>query len=439
MAAQRTPVTAALREAAVALRHPPAAMRDAASALLWSRVVVWVAGLVALGAFGLTAGHEGFDPAGRTTGFGAVGDALLGPAARWDAVWFLSIPEHGYAGGARPAFFPLYPALLTVFGWLFASNVLGALFVSFTCTFAALVIVHRLVALELGERHARNAVLCIAFFPTAFFLSAIYSESLFLALSAGAFLAARHDRWALAGLLGGLAAMSRSVGIVLLVPLLIIYLYGPRARSPAKGPPGRRWLARALRGRRAALEPRYRVRRDIAWLALVPAGLALFVAYLAIETGDPWAPFQAQDVWYRSFAGPFLGVLDGFGATWDGARQLLSGARTPVYFSDAGGDPFEVARRNLVDFAFLVFAVVATVGVFRVLPLAYGSWCVAALALPLSYPVGPEPLMSMPRFVLVLFPLHMWLALRLGDRGLAVSAGGLALGSAMFTTWAWVA
>ena len=52
----------------------------------------------------------------------------------------------------------------------------------------------------------------------------------------------------------------------------------------------------------------------------------------------------------------------------------------------------------------------------RRLPAAYGAYVVAALALPLSYPVGPQPLMSLPRFVAVLFPLAIWLALWMTGR-----------------------
>jgi len=82
--------------------------------------------------------------------------------------------------------------------------------------------------------------------------------------------------------------------------------------------------------------------------------------------------------------------------------------------------------------------------VLRRLPFAYGAWMVAALALPLSYPVAPQPLMSLPRFVLVLFPLFMWLALvceerRITDRVVAVSAVGLGLFVTQFAAWNFVA
>jgi len=392
----------------------PPHLRAALWALLWSRLVVWGAGLAALGLLGRKPGWERFDSAGLTRPFGAVGDTLVAPAASWDAMWFLAVAAAGYDDGARPAFFPLYPALVWLVGLLTRSELAAGVLVAVACSVLALVLVHRLAALELGERYARPAVLVVALFPTSLFLTAVYSESLFLALTLGAFLAARREAWWLAGLLGALAAATRSVGVALVVPLLLLHL-----------------------------EQHGRPDRSVLWLGLVPLGLGAYCGYLALIGSDPLLPFRAQEVWMRSWAGPLAGAWDGTGAAIDGARQLLSGSRTPVFFEAAGGDPFEVARRNLVDFGFLVFAAVALAGAARRLPPAYAAWALVALALPLSYPVEPQPLMSLGRFVLVLFPLLLWLAAALVDRGwtgrwLAVSGVALAALSAQFTVWEFV-
>ena len=56
----------------------------------------------------------------------------------------------------------------------------------------------------------------------------------------------------------------------------------------------------------------------------MPAGLALYMAYLALAGGEALMPFHAQDVWGRHFAGPYMGVWDGVKAAFAGARQLLS-------------------------------------------------------------------------------------------------------------------
>ncbi len=401
-----------------------AALDDAWRALWASRLLVWVAAVVAVLAFGLSDRAPDFDPSGVTTPFGHTGDVLAAPLGRWDSVWYIAIAGDGYGDGARAAFFPLYPLLVRIAGAPLRSALVGGALASTALLGVALVVLHRLVALDHERAVARNAVLVTALFPMSFFFSAVYSESLFLALSVGAVYAARLDRWAWAGLLGALAASTRSAGIVLLVPLVLIYLWGTA--------PPRRHTRRPLRA-------------DVLWLALVPLGLAAFCGYLASQGLDAWAPFDAQDIWFRSFAGPFGAVWDGAVAAWDGARQLLSGARSPVYFEQAGGDPFVVARHNIELFAWLVLAAFAVAGALRRLPVAYGAYVLAALALPLSYPVGPQPLMSLPRFLAVLFPLAIWLALWMTGRVwrerlvLAAFGAGLVVYTGIFATWHWVA
>ena len=400
------------------------AVADAWRALWISRLLVWAAAIAAVVLFGLSERAADFDPAGVTTPYGPTGDALAAPLGRWDSVWFMAIADDGYGGGAREAFFPLYPLLVRVAGAPLQSALIGGALVSTALLGVALVLLHRLVALDHDRAVARNAVLVTALFPMSFFFSAVYSESLFLALSIGAVYAARRERWAWAGALGLLAATTRSAGVLLLVPLAIIYVWDTR-------------------------QPRLRtmrpLRADALWLALVPLGLGAYCALLALGGHDPLAPFNAQEVWFRSFAGPFAGAWDGVVAAWQGARQLLSGSREPVYFTQAGGNPFVAARHNIELFVWLVLALVALAGVLRRLPAAYGAYVVAALALPLSYPVGPQPLMSLPRFVAVLFPLAIWLALWMTGRAVrerlvvALFAVGLAIYTGIFATWHWVA
>ena len=187
-------------------------------------------------------------------------------------------------------------------------------------------------------------------------------------------------------------------------------------------------------------EPGRRVRPHLAWLALAPGGLVAYAIFLALAHGDPLAFSSAQELWSRHFAGPFVGAWDGLVAAFEGVRQLASGSRQTVFFEQAGGDPFRVAAVNLMLFGSLVFAAVAAVGILRRLPFAYGVYVVTALALPLSYPVTPQPLMSLPRFLVVLFPIFMWLGAVCAERGnttrvAAASALGLGLFTAQYASW----
>ena len=415
-------------------------VRVAWHALWTSRLVVMAAGILAVLEIGRAPGTAGFDPGNLTAPFGYFGNLLVAPLARWDSWWYLSIAMHGYEHVVmRTAFFPLYPLAVRCLGVIVRSDLIAAVILSLVSFGVALVLLYRLALLELrSASRARLAVMLVAFCPVAFFFSAVYSESMFLALSLGAVFQARMGRWATAGLLGALGAAERNSGVVLVVPLALLFLYGPRADRP----PGSDTERRPGPGWRRLL-PRYRIEPQIIWIAVVPVGLLAYFAYLGLSLGNALAPLHAQALWFHHFAGPFGGVYDGAVAAWDGLRQLIHGSRTPVYFTAAGGDPFVVAGENLMLFGFLALGAVACVGALRRLPIAYGAYVVAALALPLSDPVGPQPLASLARYEVVLFPLFMWAAAWLDERGwgdswLAGSAVLLGLFTAMFATWRFV-
>ncbi len=349
----------------------------------------------------------------------AIADPLLAPLARWDSVWYLRIAESGYGeSSARAAFFPLYPLLVRGLGTMFGGSpgalLVAAYLISLAAFLAALALLHRLAELELGRRLARPTILLLAVFPAAVYFGAPYSESLFLLLAVGVFYAARTGRWAWAGACAGLASASRSAGILLLLPLALIW-WSSRPRRP----------------------------RDLAWLALAPAGIAAYAAWLGLVEGDALRFLDVQEAWSRELSVPLAGAWDGLVAAVDGVRQLGSGSRTPVYFEAAAGDPFRIAAINVMLFATLVFAVAACVGVFRRLPRPYGVWVAVSLVLPLSFPVTPQPLMSLPRFVSVLVPVFMWLALvceerRVTDLVAGASALGLGLFTAQYASWHWI-
>jgi hypothetical protein len=468
----RTPAgRAAAARALVRLRRDPARVRAirASWRSLWiSHAIAWAAGISAVLVFGFGPDRGALDPRGLTRGLGAVGNVLGAAVARWDSSWFLTIARYGYRPDLAPytsprtAYFPLYPLSIRAVSLAGIPLVLAGVLVSAFAFAFALYAIHRLTELELARGalvRARGAaqaaqvpglaVAVTAFSPMAFFFGAVYSESLFLALSLGLFWSARQGHWTRAALFGALAAATRSTGLALAVPALLLYLYGPREDRPVDRPWGgldrsgdvRARLAGAVR----ALVPRYRMRRELLWLALLPAGVALYGGWLALSGGDALGPFHAEQAWSRHLVGPFVGVWDGLVAGFDGLRQLLSFQRAHVYFPIAAGNPYIVASHNLLALAFLVLAVPALVGVARRLPLAYAAYVLAALALPLSYPVAPQPLMSIPRYLVVLFPLGMWLAAWLAERprlqwpALALSVVAMVFFAGQFATWHWVA
>ena len=392
---------------------PPArVLRSAVEIFVWSRAGIWLAALVAL----LTLEPMRNPRAGRwddpslTHDLGAVTDVW----ARWDSVHFLRIAEHGYSS-AEAAFYPLYPALLAgAVRALGGHYVLAGILLSLVAALGSFVLLERLAEERLGADGARRAVLYLAFFPTAFFLQAVYSESLFLLLCLGAFALAERDRVAEAGVVAGLALLTRPTGIALVPALVLI----ARWRS---------WrLATAL-----------------------PVAAA-YPLLLWWKLDDPWAFARAEGTWHRHLSpvGPLGGIWDGLRAGWAGVEQIVSGSNTHVYWTavpPADSTPLRTAVINLVLLGFLVLFAALAVIAWRKFGAPYGLFSALSLALPLSVPSSRWPLLSLPRFGLVVFPFFLALAWIGGRRPRANAAivGLSALLLGVFVTqwalWDWVA
>ncbi|MEA2331032.1 MAG: hypothetical protein QOH58_1170 [Thermoleophilaceae bacterium] len=410
-----------------------AALRWAGLVALSSRALVVAVGVVAVLLHG-TGGSDSQDVGGVSQPFGRVGDLLVATTSHWDSGYYHAISLVGYEPYPESAaFFPLYPLTIHLLrpaadvaaGSDTGATVIAGVFLSCLAFVAALYLLHRLVELDFGAAAARRAVVLVAVFPTAFFFSAVYTESLFLALTLATVYAARRGRWALAGVAGALASATRNQGVLLLLPLALILLYGPREdRGPR---PGLGW------------RPRYRPSLgDAGWLALVPLGLAAYFGYLWIVFGDPLTVLDAQrEVWKRHLVIPVVGLGQGLDdAVW--ALRNVKNGISPITDWPT--------RAALTDLGFLAAATVATVGAVRRLPLAYSAYAVAAIVFALaSVPdEGRDHLQSIPRYVLVVFPLFIWLALwtaspRRWWLAVGVSVGLLAFYTALFATFHWVA
>jgi hypothetical protein len=326
---------------------------------------------------------------------------------RWDALWFLRIADGGYAvGDGSAAFFPLYPLLVRGVSAAIGGHPLAAgLIVSNAFFLVATLVVYRLTEEEWDDTIARRTVLFLSIFPTAFFFLAPYSESLFLALSAGCFLAARRGRWGWAAVLGALGAATRSMGVLLIIPLLLQALAWWRAL-----PDGERRPQRLVFPTLASL--------------FVGAGTFSYLMFWHISEGEFWAPLSSQNGWAREFSW-FWQTL------WGGTQQALE--FVGVY---SGG-------YHQLDWIVVVLALCAAAWVVKKTRAPYAAYTLAALVMPMTLIFGGRPFMSMPRFVLPLFPLfwalaHLSVRYRVNDLIVAVSAAGLGVMTLLFVNWYYV-
>jgi Gpi18-like mannosyltransferase len=324
---------------------------------------------------------------------------LFDAFSRWDGFRYMAIAANGYpvSDPSSTAFFPLYPILARSLAVLTGSAQgpgleVAALIVSNVALLAAVAALIALCRLDFGAGVASRASWYLLLFPTSFFLSAIYAESLFLALSLGAMLCARRDRWLLAGALGGLAALTRPFGFVVAVPIAVEAFFSWREGQ-------RSW-------------------RAVAGVALVPLALGAYMAYLGWHYGDPLAFVHAQSDWHRSLSGP-----------WEGFFKTLSGPLT-----------MNKLPHSAVDLVAAVVTLGLVVAGWKLLRPSYALFLTALVLLPLS----TGSLGSLMRFDAGFFPIFMILALvgrsRAFDRVYVLLGAGVgAVFMALFAQWYWVA
>lgn len=301
--------------------------------------------------------------------------ALFTAWSHWDALRYLHIAQYGYQKNADFAFFPLFPLLtacisyfLGSWSYLFVGTLLsnGAFLVT-------LLFLYQLAQETAGAKVARRAVLYLSIFPTAFFFFAAYNESLFLVFLLGSFLAMRRQRWWLAGSLGFFAALTRSAGIMLVLPFLYEL-----------------WQAREHTGATILSQL-----NKLFSVALIPVGTLFYCVYCWITVKNPLAFITAQDAYGRHLEWPWQGL-------WQGITTLL--------FAQPFGSANQ-AHLLLDSSATLGFLLLAMLG-WRKLPFSYSLWVAVLFLYILLDPAMDKPdiLLSNQRFVLEMFPAFITLA-----------------------------
>jgi hypothetical protein len=369
-------------------------IRGAALATIGTRPAMLIVGYLAVFMFGFANGRA---PLRHFT------NELLNLPVRWDAGWYLQIVTDGYRYSPGDAtvqqnivFFPAYPMLTRVVGRLLGGDMIGYVaagtIISLVAFFGALVYLYALARDRYGEDTAGAAIWLLAAYPFAIFFGALYTESLFLLATAGAFYHFTTQQYGRAALWGLLAGLARLNGSLLVLPLGVLAL--------TASTPQTRMKARAA--------------------AAAPAlGLVIYAAFIWRLTGDPLAFFSSQMAWGRQYQG--LGTLV--------AKQysILANAGLSGYVGTPGYDVLNALGA--------LFAVATVWPVTRRLGLAYGLFMIVNI-LPALANGG---LLSAGRFSSVLFPAFIWLATAIPAAHrtgwIATFAALQAFSAALFYTW----
>lgn len=285
---------------------------------------------------------------------------------RWDAVRYLQIARDGYTASGEARFnlvgLPFYPWLVRSVSWFGFEVPMAALLVSAVASLAAGLLLVQLVRQDEGEEAALSAVWFLFVYPTSYFLHIAYTEATLLALTLACFLAARRNLWELAGLLGGLAALTRWQGLILL-PALACEI-----------------------GRTFRLTRRFDLRW--LWLALIPCGFGVYLLLNYHVTGDAFAFMKLmRENFYRELAPPWVG----FGNLWSSMNE-----NGPEYFMMAG----------VAEIVFALLGLAMMIWSWFALRASYAVWITGNMLLCLC----SSFIQAVPRYTLVMFPIFILLA-----------------------------
>jgi hypothetical protein len=372
-----------------------AAVRTAAGAVVGTRPAILFVGYLAV----FMVGYAGGQPPLRH-----FNNELMNLPVRWDAGWYLQIVTDGYHFSPEEpmlqqniVFLPAYPALVKASGRLLGGHmtgyVLGGMLISVGAFFGALIYLYAFARDALGEETARGAVWLLAAYPFAVFFGALYTESLFLLGTIGAFHHFSRGQFGRAALWGLLVGLTRLNGALLMIPLLVLAASSARRDG---------WSARRLG---AAIAP--------------AAGFAIYALWMWRFTGDPLTFVAAHVAWGRTY--------QGLGALVAQQYSVLAHGGLSAYVGTPGYDVLNAAGA--------LFVLAAVWPVARLLGVAYALFILVNILPGLA----AGGLLSAGRFSAVLFPAFVWLAAVVPPAHrsgwIASFAAGQAFNAVLFYSW----
>lgn len=323
--------------------------------------------------------------------------------AHFDSGFMTSIARSGYptgpnalAGMSTWAFFPLYPIVIRLLMWPFGITephaVEVGIIISNVSNLIACIYLYKLTTKEFNSIVAQRAVLYMLVYPMSFYLSAVYSEGLFMALSIGCIYHARQRQWLLSGILGGLAALTRPQGVFLILAVgweywqVLADRYAPYQLRESHIDTIKEWLHSRAIGLWRSLTA-LRTWLELACLALIPSGLALFCIYAKWKVGVFLAFIKVEENgWNRYASNPIILV-------WDAITHPIPASPWTWQFYS-----YNMA---IIFLCWLLFIVI-----LRRMPFIYAILTFIDLYLPLS----AGSIGSVGRLYLITFPLYIILA-----------------------------
>lgn len=282
---------------------------------------------------------------------------LIDLRVHWDSFWYLKIANQGYeyvpGKMTSIAFFPLYPSLIWLVSKLpLITPALAGWIISTLALVIGMIFFYKLVKQFHPDIDPNEVIILLLIFPTSFFLTAVYTESLFLALSIIFFYYLFKKQFLTAAIFLSFASLCRLNGLFLFVPFIYEYFKA------------------------------YGVKRffnnNLLSFLVAPLGIFSFMFYQYLQFQEPLAFFKSQMEWGRKF------ILN------SGHFQLVTSA----------------SYANLTtDVLFLAVGLVSGLLLLKY-RVSYGLYILITVLIAVS----TGTLMSIGRFTLILFPMFILIA-----------------------------
>lgn len=285
----------------------------------------------------------------------------------FDGIYYLYIARAGYTID-NSGFFPLYPLLVKIFSIGESSiQFYVALILSSLLFLLSLITMYKLIKLDYSGNTAILTILAILVFPTSFFFASIYSESLFLFLLVSSFYFARKKNWILSSIFGILLTGTRIVGVAIL-PALLFEFYRENKTIFSK---------------------------KIIPILLTPLGLATYSLFSYLNFDNAFQFIKAQGTLLNNRS---IDQIVLFPQTMFRYFKILTTITPSIY-------EWWVALMELSSFIFA--AVLLYIAWKKKVRPSYLLFSLIALLIPVS----SGTFSGLPRYILVLFPIFLALAL----------------------------
>lgn len=320
---------------------------------------------------------------------------LVSKLVKWDAHWYTYIVDYGYTTQSI-VFFPVIIIFIKLLTFININTAAAGLIICNLFAFLSFWAMGAAFRLDMPESTTMKALLAYGVMPTAFFLNSIYTEPLFISFSLACIYFARQQKWWLAAAFAALATLTRNIGIILLL-FLIVELYQNSSTTP----------------------------RSKLFLLLPPAALIGFLLYNLWLTGNLFTFYYSQQLWGREFGYPWINIFNNI---------LLIAKQWPYV------EPGVFLDSCLVLLSIIGLTTLSLHPCFKIRPsyLALGwLW----LIIPLFSTSPVLPLYSLSRFVLILFPLYIFLAQvskAIFYSFMIVSSLTLLICASLFMNWYWI-